>query len=93
MLLRRVNLTVSARGTDEVEIIVSDSGPGIPDAIMRRIFDPFFTTKAAGMGIVIVSCDGLELAGLCDRVLIFSRGHVTQTLHGNDLTESNDVRS
>jgi ribose transport system ATP-binding protein len=44
--------------------------------------------KAAGMGIVVVSSDCLELAGLCDRVLIFSRGQVVHRLSGTDVTES-----
>ena len=31
-------------------LTVSDTGPGIPQAIAERIFDPFFTTKAPGQG-------------------------------------------
>lgn len=31
-----------------VELLIQDSGPGIPDAIRVRIFEPFFTTKHAG---------------------------------------------
>jgi signal transduction histidine kinase len=37
-----------ARGS--VEVIVEDSGPGVPVALRSRIFDPFFTTKPAGQG-------------------------------------------
>ena len=34
-----------------VTVSVSDTGPGIPQALLGRIFDPFFTTKAEGMGV------------------------------------------
>jgi signal transduction histidine kinase len=35
---------------DNLEIRVSDNGPGIPDAIKTKIFQPFFTTKPTGQG-------------------------------------------
>ncbi|MBN2992418.1 response regulator [Pseudomonas cedrina subsp. fulgida] len=35
---------------DYVELSVSDTGCGIPEAIMGRVFDPFFTTKPIGQG-------------------------------------------
>ncbi|RLB40913.1 MAG: histidine kinase [Deltaproteobacteria bacterium] len=46
-------LTVSwtTRGEDEVEIVVSDTGSGIPRENLSRIFDPYFTSKAAGTGL------------------------------------------
>jgi signal transduction histidine kinase len=38
------------RDGDEIEIAISDTGTGIPDAIRDRIYDPFFTTKEVGRG-------------------------------------------
>ncbi len=33
-----------------VELIVGDTGHGIPEDLLERIFDPFFTTKKRGVG-------------------------------------------
>lgn len=42
----------------EVEIMIEDDGPGIPEEIRSKIFDPFFTTKdvghGSGLGLYIV---------------------------------------
>jgi len=35
----------------QVEVAVSDNGPGIPDEIRGRIFEPFVTTKSTGTGL------------------------------------------
>jgi signal transduction histidine kinase len=34
-----------------VELVLDDSGPGIPVERRERIFEPFFTTKAQGSGL------------------------------------------
>jgi two-component system NtrC family sensor kinase len=47
------NISISTRAdlrTKEVQVTITDSGPGIPREIEKKIFDPFFTTKQVGKG-------------------------------------------
>ncbi|MGJ8623533.1 MAG: ATP-binding cassette domain-containing protein [Yoonia sp.] len=43
----------------------------------------------AGAAVVVLSSDAVELQGLCDRVVIFSRGRIIRTLAGAEITEEN----
>lgn len=44
-------IEISTRSAgDTAQIIIKDSGKGMPEEVMRKIFDPFFTTKEPGKG-------------------------------------------
>ncbi|MFW2365233.1 MAG: HDOD domain-containing protein [Desulforhopalus sp.] len=49
-----------------IEIIVSDTGPGLPESIRAKLFQPFFTTKKvghSGLGLSIVEKAVKDLGG------------------------------
>jgi signal transduction histidine kinase len=48
---RSVRVTTRRAGAGVVELVVSDSGPGIAPAIAERAFDAFATTKRERMGL------------------------------------------
>jgi signal transduction histidine kinase len=47
------------QGQPLIVVDVSDTGPGISDAVAANIFDPFFTTKAQGSGLGLTICRGI----------------------------------
>lgn len=55
---REITLSTRLVGGD-VEIAVSDTGPGIAEADLARLFEPFFTTKSGGMGLGLPLCERL----------------------------------
>jgi two-component system sensor histidine kinase AtoS len=52
----------------QVEVSVSDNGPGIPDEIREHIFEPFITSKSGGTGL------GLAIT---KRIVIAHQGSIT----------------
>lgn len=65
----RVSATVHR---DMLEVIVRDTGSGVPAELRQRIFEPFFTTKATGEGT------GLGLA-LCRSFVTAAGGTIAYT--------------
>lgn len=66
----QVTITTRPAGQDFLEIIISDSGPGIAPEDLPRIFDPFFTTKPPGQGT------GLGLS-ICHGIIEKLGGRIT----------------
>ena len=59
LLRRELNVITARPAPDVLQVIIEDSGPGIPDRMKVKVFEPFFSTKGkggkrAGMGLVMV---------------------------------------
>lgn len=52
---RLVTISLIAK-VGAVEVMVSDTGPGIPEEYIQKLFEPFFTTKATGIGMGLEIC-------------------------------------
>lgn len=52
------NLVIRSRAcnSDQVMVVVQDSGTGIDASNANRLFDPFYTTKPSGMGMGLSIC-------------------------------------
>jgi two-component system, LuxR family, sensor kinase FixL len=42
-----------------VEVSVTDSGPGVSEAVAQQLFKPFFTTKEQGTGLDLLICNNI----------------------------------
>ena len=65
-----VTITTRLNGDDAVDIVISDTGCGIPADHLGKIFDPFFTTKPPGQGT------GLGLS-ICHGIILRLGGRIT----------------
>jgi signal transduction histidine kinase len=54
----RIEITMIPEST-WAQVLVTDTGPGIPPDQLRRAFDPFYTTKKDGTGLGLAICHGI----------------------------------
>lgn len=53
---RRLVVTTTPCGAEEVQIQVRDTGTGIPADRLDRVFEPWVTTKKEGLGLGLAIC-------------------------------------
>lgn len=64
MLTLRTETLEEKPGHRSIQIVVSDTGSGIPGDILKKVFEPFFTTKGSGENVGL----GLSITkGIIDR--------------------------
>ncbi|MEN3357087.1 MAG: ribose transport system permease protein rbsA, partial [Mycobacteriales bacterium] len=68
-------------------LLADEPTRGVDAGARMEIYRLLRDFTATGGAVVTASSDAVELAGLCDRVLVFSRGQVVRSLAGAELTE------
>jgi PAS domain S-box-containing protein len=53
---KTLSIATVHQSDDTVQVVVTDSGPGIPPDQLERIFEPFVTTKEQGLGLGLAIC-------------------------------------
>ena len=85
-------VVISRALLSEPAILLADEPTqGVDVGARAEIYGILRDASARGVPVVVASSDAKELEGLCDQVLVMSRGQVVATLRGDEVTEERIV--
>jgi len=90
---QKVSLTRPFLRGDVKVILAEEPTQGVDVAARFDIYGALRAKAEEGAAIVLKSSDPLELAGLCDRVVVMSRGKIVDEIRGEDLGERRIVEA
>jgi ribose transport system ATP-binding protein len=68
-------------------LVADEPTQGVDVGARAEIYRILREVSATGVPVVVASSDAKELEGLCDRVIVMSRGGVVETLTGDGISE------
>jgi ribose transport system ATP-binding protein len=78
----------------EVKLILAEEPTqGVDVGARFDIYEALRAKASEGVTIIVKSSDPLELAGLCDRVIVMSRGRIVDEIRGEELGERRIVEA
>ena len=69
-------------------LLVDEPTKGVDIGARSEIYQRLRAIADQGVAVLVASSDGIELEGLCDRVLIFARGRIVHELTGAAVTDA-----
>jgi ribose transport system ATP-binding protein len=69
-------------------LLVDEPTKGVDIGSRSEIYQRLRATADQGLAVLVSSSDGIELEGICDRVLIFARGRIVHELAGAAVTDA-----
>lgn len=74
-------------------VLADEPTQGVDVGARAEIYRILREVSDNGVPVVVASSDAKELEGLCDRVIVLSRGHVVASLVGDEVTEERMIRA
>ena len=90
---QKVSLTRPFLRGDVKVILAEEPTQGVDVAARFDIYDALREKAREGVATIVKSSDPLELAGLCDRVVVMSRGKIVDEIRGEELGEQRIVEA
>ena len=90
---QKVSLTRPFLRGDVKVILAEEPTQGVDVAARFDIYDALREKAKEGVATIVKSSDPLELAGLCDRVVVMSRGTIVDEIPGDELGERRIVEA
>ena len=69
-------------------IVADEPTQGVDVGARAEIYRILRDVSSSGTPVIVNSSDAAELEGLCDKVIVMSRGRVVETLSGDDVSEA-----
>ena len=90
---QKVSLTRPFLRGDVKVILAEEPTQGVDVAARFDIYEALRAKAKEGVATILKSSDPLELAGLCDRVIVMSRGKIVEELRRDELGERRIVEA
>jgi ribose transport system ATP-binding protein len=90
---QKVSLTRPFLRGDVKVILAEEPTQGVDVGARFDIYEALRAKANEGVAIIVKSSDLLELSGLCDRVVVMSRGKIVDEIQGADLGERRIVEA
>src|SRR3954471_1690371 len=90
---QKVSLTRPFLRGDVKVILAEEPTQGVDVAARFDIYGALREKAREGVATIVKSSDPLELAGLCDRVVVMSRGRIVEEIPGEELGERRIVEA
>ena len=74
-------------------LLADEPTQGVDVGARAEIYRILREVSSNGVPVVVSSSDAKELEGLCDRVIVLSRGHLVASLSGGEVTEERMIRA